>query len=64
LQVLTGGEGDIPQRLDTLEFFEIHVMGVEGRLIKSDVSIGPVQRGLQPLDLELFQVVPRDSLAL
>jgi hypothetical protein len=64
LQVLAGSEGDIPQRLYTLELFEIDVMRIEGRLIKNNISIDPVECGLQPLDLKLFQTIPRDSLTL
>ena len=57
LQVLLGREGQVPQGPDVFERSEIDLVGVEGRAVEGDVAVDPVQRGLQPLDLELLQLL-------
>ena len=64
LQVFLCREGQFAQRVHVLDVFEIDAVGVEGLLVESDVAIDPVERGLQPFNLELLDILTRHCLTL
>jgi hypothetical protein len=62
LQVFLCRERQLAQCVHVFDIFEIDAVGVEGLLVESDVAVDPVERGLQPFDLLLLDILPRHCL--
>ena len=59
---LAVGEGDLPQVGDRLDRLGDDSLPVEDRLVIHHVAVHPVQGELEPLQLQLLQLVAGDAL--